>query len=567
MQFVHDTDWRNTCSRVFFPSMTLLQPSYELNGRRVCQGCASTCHQQELCLPDHALTEPLLCQCAGMGTCLFAERIPTGGVSEIANDCLATVQEEMKRAAEASLQQFRMAASRENISMMTGRIQGKLHHMVVYEDAALQQRARSVVPVDRLTQHAKELITRPEFQDLPEKEAFLLQLLSWFKAEFFAWVNTPPCTVCGRECKGAGVSAPTAQECPHTTRNVELYRCTSCGAVIRFPRYNDPGKLLETRQGRCGEWANCFCLLCRSFGYNTRFVEDFTDHVWVEVFSESKQRWIHLDCCENACDRPLLYERGWGKKLSYVLAFSVDEVIDVTRRYTEKYDEVLTRRNLVSEEWLAQFIANANREKLAAMPPNRREMVLRLHALDQQDIERGGHAGTGDTVGRISGSVDWRKQRGELGALQLDPSDPSENFQAQSLFDYQSFSSTTGLTLVGLCSVEGCRLRITPKAGSAKGAAWAPLKHSAATGGFRVRFSFQITEPGADGFAFVVQSEGSVALGEPGSGLGYAGIRRRCSTFSDYSLTSLTSVISAVLRWNLTRTTTARRCRTPTRTT
>ncbi|KAG8363780.1 hypothetical protein BUALT_Bualt19G0057900 [Buddleja alternifolia] len=48
--------------------------------------------------------------------------------------------------------------------------------------------------------------------------------------------------------------------------------CKMCSTTIRFPRYNDRMKLLETRKGRCGEWANCFTLYCRAFGYESRFV-------------------------------------------------------------------------------------------------------------------------------------------------------------------------------------------------------------------------------------------------------------------------------------------------------
>ncbi|VDQ12842.1 unnamed protein product [Trichobilharzia regenti] len=75
---------------------------------------------------------------------------------------------------------------------------------------------------------------------------------------------------------------------------VEVYVCKTNRQhpTYRFPRYNNPRKLLETRLGRCGEWANCFALFIVSAERSShqpwfdacRFIMDWTDHVWCEVY-------------------------------------------------------------------------------------------------------------------------------------------------------------------------------------------------------------------------------------------------------------------------------------------
>ena len=62
-----------------------------------------------------------------------------------------------------------------------------------------------------------------------------------------------------------------------------MYQCPLCQVETEFPRYNDPAKLLITRKGRCGEWGNCFTLICRAMKYDARLVIDSTDHLWTEV--------------------------------------------------------------------------------------------------------------------------------------------------------------------------------------------------------------------------------------------------------------------------------------------
>lgn len=137
------------------------------------------------------------------------------------------------------------------------------------------------------------------------RSCFLYLLLKWFKADFFKWVNNAPCDYCNGETEPTQPGTPTPEEKRFGAERVEMFQCKTCRRLTRFPRFNAPIKLLETRRGRCGEWANCFTAVCRAMGYDARFVVDNADHVWTEVYSELENRWLHCDSCEAALDKPL----------------------------------------------------------------------------------------------------------------------------------------------------------------------------------------------------------------------------------------------------------------------
>ncbi|PWA80807.1 peptide-N-glycanase 1 [Artemisia annua] len=344
------------------------------------------------------------------------------------NDEMAKLDEEFARMLQAEeealmLQQFAVTADNGQFEQ---RVRPYVHQVLMYEDPHRQEAARKSVPVENLEEKAlvalaKEGNFNPSKSEL--EHAFLLQLLFWFK-QTFKWVNSPSCEGCGNETSNQGMGVANSSEIAYGASRVELYRCNVCSRTTRFPRYNDPIKLLETKKGRCGEWANCFSLYCRSFGYETRLILDFTDHVWTECYSMCLGRWMHLDPCEGIYDTPLLYEKGWNKKLNYTIAIAKDGVYDVTKRYTRKWHEVLSRRTLTTETAVSNTLANITREC-------RRNMTSAISALEERDLKemqelnQNLHSQIDDAVslpGRLSGDKEWRTLRSEIGSDSLSSS-------------------------------------------------------------------------------------------------------------------------------------------------
>uniref|UniRef100_A0A6Q2X4E5 Peptide-N(4)-(N-acetyl-beta-glucosaminyl)asparagine amidase n=1 Tax=Esox lucius TaxID=8010 RepID=A0A6Q2X4E5_ESOLU len=253
-------------------------------------------------------------------------------------------------------------------------------HVLLYENRELQRKALGVIPHQQLTNAAEQKLRQAKEIDpdcnLCEGDLLVLELLRWFKEDFFSWVDCLPCSRCGGRTQSAGSLDPSTEDLRWGAQRVENHHCQACNHPTRFPRYNNPEKLLETRRGRCGEWANCFTLCCRALGLEARYIWDSTDHVWTEVYSASQQRWLHCDSCENACDKPLLYEIGWGKKLAYILAFSKEQVVDVTWRYSCKHPEVLSRRNKVQEPWLLHTINGLNDVRQTSLSTERKKELL-----------------------------------------------------------------------------------------------------------------------------------------------------------------------------------------------
>ena len=243
-----------------------------------------------------------------------------------------------------------------------------------FSDPDLQAIVLSMIPFDRI--------------DGLQGDAVVEVITKWFKEEFFTFVKSPKCRLCQSDTQAMGDGPVTAEEVKWRASTASVFHCPSCGAKTRFVRYNSVEKLLETRQGRCGEFANCFGAILAALEFDVRMVIDMSDHVWIEFWSDEKGRYVHVDPCENLIDKPFVYEEGWKKDYLWVIAIGAQQVQDVTKKYSRLVAQKTERRMMkMPDEQYHNLLRYLNQVYLLMGDPDMVELIRQRQECDVQAMD------------------------------------------------------------------------------------------------------------------------------------------------------------------------------------
>jgi peptide-N4-(N-acetyl-beta-glucosaminyl)asparagine amidase len=131
-----------------------------------------------------------------------------------------------------------------------------------------------------------------------------------------------------------------------------------------------------------------------------------------------------MDPCEATADKPLLYEVGWGKKLTYLIAVGRTGVLDVSRRYTRQYNDVMRSRRGLDDDWISSYLKNLTNKMRSENPEINEEERIRLEERDDADVAEMMAASEKKLFkveleslpGRQTGGAGWINSRGEGGS-------------------------------------------------------------------------------------------------------------------------------------------------------
>ena len=388
----------------------------------VCLACAKLCHTENFNLsqPEDFKEENFICECNKIKghKCFFdsceltyifnPEEKDENYKNDLINKLKISLNEynitRKKNIEKQKLEEIKQKTLLRDFHFEQS-IKGDMTLINNYKDPQTQKKIKEIVPKRKENSTSKE---------------YVKELLHWFKKEFFSWCNKPKCPLCDtdKSIEAIGTIPSNQYEQSYQSYKTELYTCKACdGIEVRFPRYNSPLKLLQTKTGRCGEWANLFGAILYACGLKTRFISNYEDHVWDEFYKEKEKRWIHVDPCEEAYDTPLVYEQGWKRNMTFIVGASDEEIVDVTPRYVKDWNVIKERRSEKMENNLKAVIRNMNGLLESKLNEEEKNKLYERRKMENEEFRnKTGECKVKDEekMPRQSGSIDWRKERGEI---------------------------------------------------------------------------------------------------------------------------------------------------------
>lgn len=406
--------YKHCCSKQIIGNIPVEQIGFKLTKESnlpICLLCSNYCHKGEFDpQKDAIIKHEFICRCSlsESSKCHFDFGIRFEKNKELLfitiksllyfhSEAVRTFERSKKEEIEARIANRKFEFDRS--------IKHSMERVNSYNDKETLKKIIEVIPIkeDKMSQHD-----------------YIKVLLHWFKRNFFTWCDKPICSGCksNQHCNYLRTDNPNDSESIFIASRTEVFKCNQCHSEVRFPRYNKALKLLETKTGRCGEWANLFGCILNAVGYEVRFVDNFEDHVWNEFYSEEEKRWIHVDPCEEAFDTPLLYEQGWGRVMSIILAYHKNHITDVTQRYIKNWNKVSKRHSIAIGDKLEDTLVAINMSLKENLPQSEREKIeeRELSELKEfsSDLNVIKEVSNSELIERQSGNMQWRKERGEF---------------------------------------------------------------------------------------------------------------------------------------------------------
>lgn len=143
-------------------------------------------------------------------------------------------------------------------SQFVQHLSASLNQFSLYKLPEVRKKVKEVVPIQELEEKCAEILVQLNLSlseqndqsSYSKEDAFFQCLLEWFKHDFFKWFDKAFCEKCQIKMTAVGYSQPSLDERMWLASQVEVYMCEKCKTIERFPRYNHPLKLLDTRKGK-----------------------------------------------------------------------------------------------------------------------------------------------------------------------------------------------------------------------------------------------------------------------------------------------------------------------------